>query len=429
MREIDVLIFFELENRDLESAILLGQELERRGHTVEFAQIGWGGESSAIKYSPKVIVANSIYDDINVEQFLHFRGGLDDERVILVNYHCEQVVTNGSLKFSSAHGQAKKTLHFAWGEYFKNALVNEGVNKDDITITGCPRLDFYRPEFQQVVNSKEQLAKQFGLDANARWILILGNFSAIFLSDDLVQSYVDRGNTSCLEDKEFTEKSFAPFFEWWNSALSSGVLDGAEIIYRPHPAEQVIPQAKMLEEGYENFHIIGSLPVREWIINSDICFNWTSTSAVEAIVADKPIYSLRPYTIPENLQIPILENIPVIASAEELSGILDKFVMSGIDADDELKQDLAPYFQQDEKRSAQLSADAIEGALIREHGAFSSCFELSWAVKKRIAFWVKLFLQKIGMIRLLPNYDLLPKKRTSTKEIKEMIVRLNTIGV
>lgn len=427
---IDVLIFFEHENRDLESALLLEHELKKRDLTVECVQVSWTAPIGPLFYKPKVIVANSIYDDKTMLQFYEYQGGLENGKFMLVNYHCEQIVTNAALGFSSTSGKAMETYHLSWGAYFRQMLLEAGVADDLIRITGSPRLDFFREEFRSFSESKENLAAKYGLDADSKWVMVLGNFSGAFLTDEQILDYIDRGNATCWEERELTQESLRTFLDWLDGAASHIRGEKVEVIYRPHPAEPFTEDCLRLEQKYPHFHVVRDNPVRDWILNSDLCLTWTSTSAVEAVMAKVPVYSLRPLDIPEAMQIPLLEYEPIIESKEELIDLLDRLVNSGdVDKNSEFANQISPYYYSFKERlAAEDTADLVVEMISEQKKAlFESRFDLIYSSRKLINYYMKIVMKKLGVLKVLSRYELIPKERTTKKKMNAVRRKIDAV--
>ena len=79
------------------------------------------------------------------------------------------------------------------------------------------------------------------------------------------------------------------------------------IIYRPHPAECLSEKVLELDKKYTNFKIIKDYSIRQWIRICDTVSNWISTSIADTYVLGKSCSILRPITIPQNLDMALLD--------------------------------------------------------------------------------------------------------------------------
>jgi hypothetical protein len=64
-------------------------------------------------------------------------------------------------------------------------------------------------------------------------------------------------------------------------------------------------------------HFIQDKSVREWILASDVVVSSYSTSLIEAAVAEKSVYMLEPYPIPESLHVGWHDLVPHIKTYDE----------------------------------------------------------------------------------------------------------------
>ena len=86
----DIVIFYELPERELNNANLLKAEFERRGQSVDIKDY-WNYREIIfpIKEKPKLVIAQSGYDDSDLERFtLRYKHKIDK----MLNMRYEQVI-------------------------------------------------------------------------------------------------------------------------------------------------------------------------------------------------------------------------------------------------------------------------------------------------------------------------------------------------
>lgn len=81
----------------------------------------------------------------------------------------------------------------------------------------------------------------------------------------------------------------------------------------PHQKRSIVP---------ENLRVVKHLAVRDWILASEAMFSSFSTTLLDAVLAQKPPYSLSPLPIPEWLTSDWNRMVPSISNREEFFDIL-----------------------------------------------------------------------------------------------------------
>ena len=103
----DIVIFYELPERELNNANLLKAEFERRGYSVEIKDY-WNYHEIVfpIKDKPKLVIAHSGYDNSDLERFTaRFRPKIDK----MLNMRYEQVIADRILN-STLHCLVVKAI-------------------------------------------------------------------------------------------------------------------------------------------------------------------------------------------------------------------------------------------------------------------------------------------------------------------------------
>lgn len=289
--ETDVLILIEHKARELETAVLLKYFLEKNGLKVIIDSIKFHKESIVLKYKPEIAIVPWAYSNKEVDLFRNFnRFG---NNTIIVNMHHEQISNDGSDAFIVPREDAKKTMHVSWGNNYTQKLLDVNCKSDSIIQCGNPRLDFYKHSLRKLSKSKEELSKMYNLDNSKKWILFIAN-SFHLLSENQININLAKG-VDIEEQISVSIDNRNAFLKYANEYLEEN--DDSIFIYRPHPSyahlDKETPEITELCKINKNFRCISENSIRDWIINSDICMSFHSTSVIECAVANTPFYLFR----------------------------------------------------------------------------------------------------------------------------------------
>ena len=315
----DIVIFYELPERELNNAYLLKAEFERRGYSVAIKDY-WNYREIVfpIKEKPKLVIAHSGYDNSDLERFTaRFSHKIDK----MLNMRYEQVIADRILN-STLHYPREylKNMSFlCWSEHIKEEMIKQGIPEKNLAVTGDIKTDFSNELFDSFYKTKEELGKEFGLDFQKEWILFISSFT--FTEHDTDERLIRLNNI--LEDGKYMQKwdieSKKIFMEWVRKFLDNH--PEKEFIYRPHPAEgNVVTEyfdAQALEKEYSNFHYIGKYAIQEWIRPCDYLNTCLSTSIIDVYLLKKQCNILRPVPLNPEFDNPLLLNADCIDSYEE----------------------------------------------------------------------------------------------------------------
>ncbi len=425
----DVIILFEHKNRELESDLLLAKKLEQRGFSVRLLQLGWDADPMSAFIRTSVLVTPWCYDDRNFKRLGYYKGSLPGRSFAIVNTHCEQVTSKDATEFVVPSGKAKEMYHFAWGQCFKEMLIDAGVEEGCICVTGSPRLDFFRPDYSSICASKRELADKFHLDMTKKWILLIGNFSAAFFSDDRIFQLEKRSIPSARENRDLSRASMEEIFSWYETMAACYKDEAVEFIYRPHPSEPVSGLAKSLEKKHLNVHVIKELAIRDWLVNCGAAFMWNSTSSVEAVYAGVPVYALRPKEIPEHLKFNLLEHLTQLRSEEQLvEAVSDVLNGDSGEVNTEIVEVLEYYYHKGSISAADLSADYIEKIISDPQYTVQTTRPFLYGFLKSIAASAKLILKKIGLLEKIPGLEKVSDDYISRAELNEIRRKIDLLS-
>lgn len=315
---VDFVLFYEIEVRELESLVVLKKYLEKKGYSVVISD-SYGPEylKTILKYQPMVVVVPWLRNTDNIIRFCSFKNKINK----IVNLQWEQIYSNRTLKngIGEIKGIAKNAYHICWGEVTKSRL--NYLEDSKLLLSGAIQLDFCRNEFSEYYLNKNELSEKYNLDIKKKWCIFISSFSYATLSkkrlDEIKNTYCDMNDFVLI-----SQKSREMIISWITDLLRSNKQ--IEFIYRPHPLETIDEYLKKISLKYKNFHVIDNLTVKQWIKVCDIINNWFSTSIAEIYYMNKACNILRPLKIPEDLEVEIMNEARFITKKEEFIKNIDE---------------------------------------------------------------------------------------------------------
>jgi hypothetical protein len=319
-KPIDILVFIEHAARELDVSCAIKSILEQRYQmTMEIASLTWDMEKTLASWQPRVVAlpygySASVYGICDIVPTW--------PNAIYLNLAYEQLFTkiNQVFKAPSDDFARNHIWHSLWGEFASDYLVKYGVPRDHIFINGNPVYQLYREPYCRYFKSRAELATEYGLDMNKRWVFIPENYGAAFYSEYKIQDVIVAGNRvdDAYAYREFARQSFSEAVRWWNRGA---MQDGIEMIVRPRPLVAKSIFAKACEDVIgtlpEHFRLIKDGTVREWILASDLTMSSYSTTLIEAAVARRPVYMLTPIPFPKFVVADWYAYLPKIETGDE----------------------------------------------------------------------------------------------------------------
>lgn len=331
MKSVDFLYFIEHKARELDVACAVKYFLHFQYNiSVEICSIVVDLEYTLMQFQPKVVVLPYCVSikSLNIEKIIE---KWPDAKYIDLAY--EQLLGNAQKKFKApADDFARKyVVHQAWGEFFKDFLIKSGVPGHNIFVNGNPSYALYQEPYNNFYGDpRTSLSKWFDLHPEKRWIFVPENYGWAFFENHMLRDRIKRGfdPIHAYSYRDFAVESLRTATEWW---CAGAVLDDVELIIRPRPA---IPREMFIEkiQGLvgslpDQLHIIKDGSVREWILASDIVLSSISTTLLEAAIANKSLYMLMPYAIPEFIHVEWNDLAPKIKSEDKFLSILSQPVL------------------------------------------------------------------------------------------------------
>ncbi len=317
---LDFLILYEHKVRELDNICLLRAELERRGYSVEFHQID---ALKRLKFfttkKPKVILGTALGNDIRINNYIFSTVGNINK---IVNLQLEQVISKKweNTSFFKPSGEALDITYICWGKESYERLIKNGVK--NAVICGAIQMDFLRKEADKYFLSKEELYKKFGLDINKKVVLYISSFSMTTITEEVREHYESVGGIRVDDIIDVFKKSKVQTLLWIEEFLKT--YPDVDFIYRLHPNEREDNSIRLLSEKYLNFKIISDLSVKQWLKIVDKVYTWISTASAEAYFADVKFDIVRPFKIPEYIDIPLYKNSQQITNKDDFLNSLNE---------------------------------------------------------------------------------------------------------
>lgn len=305
----DVLIVYELRNRELENAALLAAELEFRGLSVSFANV-----TSLKRYftKAKLVVAPHLYNDFHVIAIAK-NFWLSQKRIIDLQY--EQVLCeNDHEGIHNPTGEAKEAQHIAWGEAQYRSYIEHGIKEENIHVTGHMAMDFVRNEFESYFLNREEIASKFCLDKSKEWVLFISSFSYCNRTEKELDA-LEKMFAGTRVFAEFSNSSQRVILDWLKQIAIK--YPDKTFIYRPHPAEKSSKVLKQIEVEIPNFRCIPDLSVRQWVKVCNKLYTWYSTSIADAYYSGRNCQIIRPIEIPKGYEVDIMVGASFITNIDE----------------------------------------------------------------------------------------------------------------
>ena len=393
----DIVIFYELPERELNNANLLKAEFERRGYTVDIKDY-WNYHELIfpIKYKPKLVITQSGYDNGSLERFLlRFKPRIDK----MLNLRYEQVIAKNILN-SSAHYPSenmKKLSHICWSEYIKEGMLNQDIPEKKLPVTGDIKTDFSNKLFDSFYKTKDELSEEFGLDKNKEWILFISSFT--FNGNESKNRLLNLNNN--LDDAKYLQKwdidSKKIMVEWIRKFLKNH--PEKEFIYRPHPVEHNVVDEDLnilsLDKDFSNFHYINKYAIQEWVRPSDYLNTVISTSIIDVYLLNKQCNVLRPIPLDEGFDNPLLINANFISSFEDF----EKYNLRKYDDEFPVSDEtIQKYYYFGDKLAYELICDYAEEMINDDY--FVEDFYHMNPILMRLKFILK---KSISMPKIIPT--------------------------
>lgn len=384
--KIDILILYEHVQRELKYASILKVLLEREGYSVKIDNVAWRRGLLDLKYKPKLIISPSCQNDLGMNYILHNYVGAYNGGYKILNLYSEQLGSASTNDLFRIRGKAFDIYHIAWGEYRYNIAIDDGLNKNQIRITGSQRLDYAKGDLKKLNVSKTNISENYKLDINKKWILAVGNYS---MKDEYNFDYYESiGVSNVRELHDLAYNTYYKTLEWYSKVVNDETLkDKIEFIYRPHPSEIIKDELLNLQKQNTNFHIISDLSISDWAINCDLVYIWTSTSSFEISASKVPIISVVPIELKDYFTVPVVDSIEKADTCDMLLNFTkDILINKNLNYNEKFRNEMSYYYYIGDLSASEYIVRYIKEILACNGNIIKSSFNYFKAFIKTILF-------------------------------------------
>jgi len=249
-----------------------------------------------------------------------------------------------------------------WGPHLGNLVVERGIlSHGQVTITGCPRFDFYHPTWRPVWNGTAELAAprilvntNFSM-RNPRFATVEQNVAqarSYGSSDASIRSYLDAERQAIDGMIALTQDLARDYPE-------------SEIVVRPHPFENPEIYERRFA-GLKRVSVDNSQPVQPEICRAAVVIQRSCTTGLEAALAGVP--TLSPQWVPAPALMPVAEMVSVPCdSYSELRTELDAIFSGYYQVSARLRQAVESvthdWFLSTDGQAHQRVCDAVMGSV------------------------------------------------------------------
>lgn len=318
--KVDIVLCYEIWQRELQALTALRCELEKRGYKVKMLHRNPRVDRyfEAYLYSPKVVYFPWVYSESDLEKARDFKGNCNK----ILNAQCEQILGKRAEQtgFFKVKGEARKVYHVCWGEKSYQRFIDCGIKEDHILKVGNINLEINKKKYDKFYLSKEQIAKQFSLDRNKKWMLFCSNFKFVKSHyADLIG--LEKRSPGIISLAQESKKARELILQWFTQYLSEH--NDIEIIYRPHPMEKYDRELEKLQKNISSFHYISDYSINQWSRVVDLFTTWGSTSIMDAIYINRKSAYIMPERMPEIIRGDADNVCPHIYKYEDFSDFLN----------------------------------------------------------------------------------------------------------
>ncbi|EHM09240.1 hypothetical protein TheveDRAFT_0051 [Thermanaerovibrio velox DSM 12556] len=329
-----VVVFYEHFAREYDTCKMIKNKLENTGEfIVEIFSI-------AFEYCSALAYARDNKTDILVMPWLYTLGDYKlclpflvfNSDMIIFNLHHEQVSSPMSERANLGKDLfvSNRVFHVVWGDLFESKLLSLGIPNNIIFKVGYLRGDagryFHGGERNKV---RSELAMEFGLDPQKRWILFAENRDTKMINNKELSHLLRMGydKEDVLGYVDIKIKSLKKTFDDFSS-LPDSFFENNEIIYRMHPGMLFVDEIKKMK-WFNRIKVINSYSIYKWLSAVDVNVVWNSTSIFESDAMG--VLSLRydPLNLPSKYLAYGLDLYPVISSIGQVDCLPGGFANKG----------------------------------------------------------------------------------------------------
>ena len=317
MEELDFLFIYEHKVRELENLCLMKYELDRRGYRTRIAYIDDARNALAVKpvYHAKVLCTMACYNNHTLQwhakDFVRFDKVIDLQWENIVYPKDEH--REGAFKNYLEIG--KDVVRVSWGKQNVTRLLEAAhMDPKKVKLVGHVGMDFLRKPLSNYYSSRKELFSRYQIPNEKRVIL----FASPYYGDSLDEAYIEdmcmRFGDDWVNYYQFMCDSQHIVLEWMETLCHND--SDVYVIFRPHPGHPS-RMAEQIEKECDNFRIIGTESVKQWILACDMVYTGNSSVIVEAFFARKMCQLLFPIPVTEGFELKLVSDSKKLSTWEE----------------------------------------------------------------------------------------------------------------
>ena len=280
----------EILNREFHSKLLLGMESASKGMNVYLGRL----KPYLMRdfFAPGIILDKSITPTPNRLKEMEyckkknfFYTSLDEEVGLVKNDYLKLRYSNKSLELVDKV--------FCWGKWDFDFLCKKFPRyKKKFSLTGNPRIDFWRKDFNFFHDDKDLKYKNYILfSLNFSYLVSRSKFEKM-LNFYLESKYFDRG-LSINKVKKVKKDSLRMYGEFCKLIIALAKKTDLQIIVRPHPTDSENNYSFL--KKFKNVKVIKKGNISEWIHHAKLVVHSGCTGGLEASVRGCPTISYSPF--------------------------------------------------------------------------------------------------------------------------------------
>lgn len=317
MKELDFLFIYEHKVRELENLCLMKYELDRRGYRTKIVYVDDAENALAEKpvYHARVVCTMACYD--NYTLLWHTKRFVKFEKVIDLQW--ENIVYPKDEERDDAYknywGIGKAVVHVSWGEQNVKRLLNVAhLDEKKVKLTGHVGMDFLREPLNRYYLSRQELFDKYQISADKKVVLFASPYYGDCLTKEYIAGMCEAFGEDWTEYYQFMCDSQKIVLQWFERICREN--PDIVVIFRPHPGHPSL-MANELEKRCDNFRIIGTESVKQWIVTCDKVYTGNSSVIVEAFFARKMCQLLFPLPTTQGFELQLITDSKKIVTYEE----------------------------------------------------------------------------------------------------------------
>lgn len=322
---VDVLLFLEHKDRELEVIASLAKRLRNEHNmSVAIASSVFDRITTAFSVRPKVAVIPSF--SVMTPMYWNIYG----PDLTFIDLNWEQMLSTFNKKYRTPRFELAKEMvkHCAWGTSYRDFLIEKGIKKENIYITGRPATSLLIRKATSSREIRSMVAKKGKIDAKKKWAFFPMCCLHAFFDDSHVRSFVSKNLSleMAFARRDYVSKTLDMMIKWFDAAEEHCNQNGILLVIRPHPAVSIDQYKERFLQIVgripRHIHFSKELTAQEWLIGCDACYTNYSSLALDAYTIKRPAFLLEPAPFPGFLGYEWFRCFSKITKFEEL---LDSF--------------------------------------------------------------------------------------------------------